>query len=149
MWILLSSSGVPKEKFSVYMLLSSLIMCPVCVFEHLNIGGEDAPITFEDEVQIGIGADKDEKEAYMQKRMVDFIKRRVLLLEKVLNAEYHKVFLGDQGAVEELPQSMTSEGAVRTNYIPSMPVIGHKQTISREERPAPPTKPFPICKLTL
>ncbi len=90
MWILLSSSGIPKGKFSVYMLL---IVCPVCVFEHLNIGGEDAPIAFEDEVQIGIGADKDEKEAYMQKRMVDFIKRRVLLLEKVLNAEYHKVFL--------------------------------------------------------
>ncbi|CAK9216882.1 unnamed protein product [Sphagnum troendelagicum] len=109
-----------------------------------DMGGEDAPITLEDEVQIGIGADKDEKEAYMQKRMVDFIKRRVLLLEKVLNAEYHKVFLGDQGAVEELPQCMTSEGAMRTNYIPSMPVVAHKQTISREERPAPPTKPFPI-----
>jgi hypothetical protein len=34
-------------------------------------------------------ADKEEREAYMQKRMVDFVKRRVLVLEKVLNAEYH------------------------------------------------------------
>lgn len=35
------------------------------------------------------GADKEEREAYLQKRMVDFVKRRVLVLEKVLNAEYH------------------------------------------------------------
>lgn len=35
-----------------------------------------------------MGADKEEKEVYIQKRMVDFVKRRVLVLEKVLNAEY-------------------------------------------------------------
>lgn len=36
-----------------------------------------------------LGADREEREAYLQKRMVDFVKRRVLVLEKVLNAEYH------------------------------------------------------------
>jgi hypothetical protein len=58
----------------------------------LNIGGEDTPITFEDKMQIGIGVDKDEKEIYIQKRLVNFTNKHVLLLEKVLNA-YHKVFL--------------------------------------------------------
>lgn len=45
----------------------------------------------EEEGQPGLplGADKEEREAYLQKRMVDFVKRRVLVLEKVLNAEYH------------------------------------------------------------
>lgn len=44
-----------------------------------------------DEGQPGLsaGADKEESEAYLQKRIVDFVKRRVLVLEKVLNAEYH------------------------------------------------------------
>ncbi|KAG6555361.1 hypothetical protein Mapa_002587 [Marchantia paleacea] len=36
------------------------------------------------------GANKETSEAYMQKKMVDFVKRRVLVLEKVLNAEYLK-----------------------------------------------------------
>jgi len=55
MRILLGSIGIPKEKFYVYILLSLLIVCHVCVFGHLNIGGEDTPITFEDKMQIGIG----------------------------------------------------------------------------------------------
>ncbi len=67
-------------------------MCHVRVFRHFNIGGEDTTITFEDKMQNGIGVDKDEKEVYIQKRMVDFISKRVQLLEKVVNA-YHKVFL--------------------------------------------------------
>jgi hypothetical protein len=92
MQIMLNSIGIPKEKFYVYILLSSLIVCHVSVFGHLNIGGEDTPITFEDKMQIGIGVDKDEKEIYIKKRMVDFISKRVLLLEKVLNV-YHKMFL--------------------------------------------------------
>jgi hypothetical protein len=48
------------------------------------------PLPPEEEVQTGLpmGADKEEKEVYIQKRMVDFVKRRVLVLEKVLNAEY-------------------------------------------------------------
>jgi chromodomain-helicase-DNA-binding protein 4 len=33
---------------------------------------------------------EEEKEVSLQKRMVDFLKRRVLVLEKVLSAEYHK-----------------------------------------------------------
>ncbi len=92
MWIMLSTIGIPKKKFYVYILLSSLIVCHVCVFGHLNIGREDTTIIFEDKMQNGIGVDKDEKEVYIQKRMVDFISKRVQLLEKVLNA-YHKVFL--------------------------------------------------------
>jgi len=61
MWILLSNIGIPKEKLYVYILPSSLIVCHVCVFGHLNIGGEDTPITFQDKMHIGIGVDKDEK----------------------------------------------------------------------------------------
>jgi hypothetical protein len=38
----------------------------------------------------GPGGNKENSEAYMQKKMVDFVKRRVLVLEKVLNAEYLK-----------------------------------------------------------
>lgn len=53
-------------------------------------GLEEVPLPPEEEVQTGLpmGADKEEKEVYIQKRMVDFVKRRVLVLEKVLNAEY-------------------------------------------------------------
>lgn len=56
-----------------------------------DVGTEDAPLPPEEDGQLGlpVGADKEEKEAYLQKRMVDFLKRRVLVLEKVLNAEYH------------------------------------------------------------
>lgn len=51
----------------------------------------EAPVPAEDEGPSGLPAeaDREEREAYLQKRMVDFVKRRVLVLEKVLNAEYH------------------------------------------------------------
>jgi hypothetical protein len=47
---------------------------------------------------------EEEKEVHLQKRMVDFVKRRVLVLEKVLNAEYHRESLvrGDSLFVIEL-----------------------------------------------
>jgi len=55
------------------------------------IGQGEGPAPPEEEGQSGfpLGADREEREAYLQKRMVDFVKRRVLVLEKVLNAEYH------------------------------------------------------------
>lgn len=49
----------------------------------------DAPPEEEGQIGLPLEADKEEREAYLQKRMVDFVKRRVLVLEKVLNAEYH------------------------------------------------------------
>ncbi len=61
MWIMLSNIEIPKEKLYIYILLSSLIVCHVYVFGHLNIGGEGTSITFEDKMQIGIGVDNDEK----------------------------------------------------------------------------------------
>ncbi|KAG0608643.1 hypothetical protein M758_8G121700 [Ceratodon purpureus] len=51
-------------------------------------------------------ADKEEKEVVFQKRMVDFVKRRVLLLEKVLNAEYHHE--GRFPPVPDIPHSGSS-----------------------------------------
>lgn len=60
-------------------------ICVTCLH-----GLEEVPLPPEEEVQTGLpmGADKEDKEVYIQKRMVDFVKRRVLVLEKVLNAEY-------------------------------------------------------------
>jgi hypothetical protein len=68
--------------------LFSLVTVVSLWFISLFSGEAPAP---EEEGQLGLplGADKEEREAYMQKRMVDFVKRRVLVLEKVLNAEYH------------------------------------------------------------
>ncbi|CAA2986759.1 CHD3-type chromatin-remodeling factor PICKLE [Olea europaea subsp. europaea] len=42
----------------------------------------------------------------MQRRQVEFIKKRVLLLEKVLNAEYQKEYFGD-GIPNEMPNDET------------------------------------------
>ncbi|CAK9195050.1 unnamed protein product [Sphagnum troendelagicum] len=55
---------------------------------------------------------EEEKEVSLQKRMVDFLKRRVLVLEKVLSAEYHKESLMEQGAAEETVPSVTAEHTV-------------------------------------
>ncbi|XP_024359262.1 CHD3-type chromatin-remodeling factor PICKLE isoform X2 [Physcomitrium patens] len=75
----------------------------------------EAPVPAEDEGPSGLPAeaDREEREAYLQKRMVDFVKRRVLVLEKVLNAEYHCTG-GDVVQVEEAPpQMMTNDQAMR------------------------------------
>ncbi|KAL3680801.1 hypothetical protein R1sor_023757 [Riccia sorocarpa] len=57
----------------------------------LDGGSEDKGS--DDEMPIGSllpGANRETSETYIQKKMVDFVKRRVLVLEKVLNAEYLK-----------------------------------------------------------
>ncbi|PIA60920.1 hypothetical protein AQUCO_00300438v1 [Aquilegia coerulea] len=74
----------------------------------------------------------------MQRRLVEFIKKRVLLLEKAINAEYQKEFFGDmkpcETAIEELSidrmvvdvESSCSLEADRqmSNQLPSIDPIG-------------------------
>ncbi|KAL2624235.1 hypothetical protein R1flu_008480 [Riccia fluitans] len=66
------------------------------------------------------GMNKETSEVYMQKKMVDFVKRRVLVLEKVLNAEYLK---------ETLDPLVTEEASLvvveaRTKVPSSFPMDG-------------------------
>lgn len=83
-------------------------------------GEAPAPADEEGPPGLPVGADREEREAYLQKRMVDFVKRRVLVLEKVLNAEYHCTG-ADQVQVEEPPpQMMTNEQAMRGHQAPQM-----------------------------
>ncbi|XP_059642926.1 CHD3-type chromatin-remodeling factor PICKLE [Cornus florida] len=48
----------------------------------------------------------------MQRRLVEFIKKRVLLLEKALNAEYQKEFFGDEKPNEILNDELGNESKV-------------------------------------
>ncbi|XP_057525140.1 CHD3-type chromatin-remodeling factor PICKLE-like isoform X2 [Amaranthus tricolor] len=53
----------------------------------------------------------------MQRRQVEFIKKRVLLLEKGLNAEYQKEYFGDKksnGACAEEPGNLNKAGGMST-----------------------------------
>ncbi|KAK3036792.1 hypothetical protein RJ639_030484 [Escallonia herrerae] len=60
----------------------------------------------------------------MQRRQVEFIKRRVLLLEKALNAEYQKEFFGDEKSNETPGDEMeTTESKVADKPCPSFPEI--------------------------
>jgi len=105
------------------------------------------PLPPEEEVQTGLpmGADKEEKEVYIQKRMVDFVKRRVLVLEKVLNAEY-QCMGGEQVQPEELPpQMMMNESGSRFQQAPHMQAA-YRQPSMQERAPAPPRHPVPICE---
>ncbi|KAG0556719.1 hypothetical protein KC19_11G074300 [Ceratodon purpureus] len=91
-------------------------------------GEGETPAPPDEEGQLGLplGADKEEREAYLQKRMVDFVKRRVLVLEKVLNAEYHYTG-GDQPQVEEPPpQVMVNEPVMRGYHTNGTQIRAHQ-----------------------
>ncbi|KAH8939040.1 hypothetical protein BDL97_15G016300 [Sphagnum fallax] len=80
---------------------------------------------------------EEEKEVHLQKRMVDFVKRRVLVLEKVLNAEYHRESLGGQQRTleESVVPPVTCEHAAAKVTAPNP---------SNKRLPTCPTKPLPI-----
>ncbi|CAM6088601.1 unnamed protein product [Calypogeia fissa] len=87
---------------------------------------------------LGPGGNKENSEAYMQKKMVDFVKRRVLVLEKVLNAEYLKES-SDPGATEEM---LPAAGETRSK-MPNAPLLdgidGRGQSVKR-----PPVQIYPM-----
>ncbi|KAK3033012.1 hypothetical protein RJ639_037141 [Escallonia herrerae] len=81
----------------------------------------------------------------MQRRQVEFIKRRVLLLEKALNAEYQKEFFGDEKSNETPGDEMeTTESKIADkpgpsfveiysqmiDHLPQMQVISLEETVT-------------------
>ncbi|XP_047157581.1 CHD3-type chromatin-remodeling factor PICKLE isoform X3 [Vigna umbellata] len=68
----------------------------------------------------------------MQRRQVEFIKKRVLLLEKGLNAEYQKEYFGDPKSNDELKSESKAPklGETDTQMIDQLPQV---ETIATEE----------------
>ncbi|BAT78110.1 CHD3-type chromatin-remodeling factor [Vigna angularis] len=68
----------------------------------------------------------------MQRRQVEFIKKRVLLLEKGLNAEYQKEYFGDPKSNDELKSEPKAPklGETDTQMIDQLPQV---ETIATEE----------------
>ncbi|XP_027904599.1 CHD3-type chromatin-remodeling factor PICKLE isoform X2 [Vigna unguiculata] len=68
----------------------------------------------------------------MQRRQVEFIKKRVLLLEKGLNAEYQKEYFGDPKSNDELKSEPKAPKLVETDtqMIDQLPQV---ETIATEE----------------
>ncbi|XP_014500992.1 CHD3-type chromatin-remodeling factor PICKLE isoform X1 [Vigna radiata var. radiata] len=68
----------------------------------------------------------------MQRRQVEFIKKRVLLLEKGLNAEYQKEYFGDPKSNDELKSEPKAPklGETDTQMIEQLPQV---ETIATEE----------------
>ncbi|KAK8465456.1 hypothetical protein PHAVU_009G088700 [Phaseolus vulgaris] len=68
----------------------------------------------------------------MQRRQVEFIKKRVLLLEKGLNAEYQKEYFGDPKSNDEL-KSESKAPKLRENESQIIDQLPQVETIASEE----------------
>lgn len=66
----------------------------------------------------------------MQRKQVEFIKKRVLLLEKAHNAEYQKVYFGDIESIETLSEEPENESKITNNILDQLPKI---EVIGTEE----------------
>ncbi|XP_022981141.1 CHD3-type chromatin-remodeling factor PICKLE [Cucurbita maxima] len=73
----------------------------------------------------------------MQRRQVEFVKKRVLLLEKGLNAEYQKEYFGDTKANE-----MTSEDIENESKVSNVPGPSSMETDTQKKDQLPQVEPI-------